>query len=437
MSGPKSSRYTLSAEQIKRLIEEQERERKALEEKARKERESKEALKYLSDTLRLSLRYLNMIKDQYSKFSKLVKEDSSDITESFHHLNSQIQKLNLICSIDSYAEHSRLLASKSQAEKLLKQIVSECEELFQKSEQAIVNHRIENDRMISEGMGLSFASVGVIEKETDPSIPETIASLERLLLLHISDDLQYEIISAMEKFNSINDPNARQNFTSITIEPLRKKCEAFDRFYKMSFQEYSFFLDKYKAMCEQLSEEEKEFDFSESGLAELKQIVTQYEYRILRSAEQEYISSTIDEVMKEMGYDVIGHRQVKKRTGKTFSSKLLNYADGTVINVTESSDGQITMEIGGVDDSDREPDENERIALQKNMESFCEDFKNIEQKLADRGVLLDTRLSMAPPDEVYAQIINYTDYTIGDSQSIVLNKNKQGSAAKRISKRDD
>ena len=50
MSGPKSSRYTLTAEQLKRILAEQERLRRELEEKARKERECKEARVYLATT---------------------------------------------------------------------------------------------------------------------------------------------------------------------------------------------------------------------------------------------------------------------------------------------------------------------------------------------------------------------------------------------------
>lgn len=46
MSGPKSSRYTITPEQLKRILEEQERLRRELEEKARKERECKEAKAY-------------------------------------------------------------------------------------------------------------------------------------------------------------------------------------------------------------------------------------------------------------------------------------------------------------------------------------------------------------------------------------------------------
>ena len=46
------------------------------------------------------------------------------------------------------------------------------------------------------------------------------------------------------------------------------------------------------------------------------------------------------------------------------------------------------------------------------MEQFCVDFQEIEKRLADRGVVLDSRLMMAPPEEMYAQIINLSDYEL-------------------------
>ena len=63
MSGPKSSRYTLTAEQLKRILEEQERLRKEQEEKARKERESKEAKEYLAIVKSKSKRFLSMVQE--------------------------------------------------------------------------------------------------------------------------------------------------------------------------------------------------------------------------------------------------------------------------------------------------------------------------------------------------------------------------------------
>ena len=56
------------------------------------------------------------------------------------------------------------------------------------------------------------------------------------------------------------------------------------------------------------------------------------------------------------------------------------------------------------------------------MEAFCKDFKEIERSLAERGVILDSRLSMAPPEEAYAQIINYTDYELVEDYREVMAK---------------
>lgn len=182
--------------------------------------------------------------------------------------------------------------------------------------------------------------------------------------------------------------------------------------------------DKYEALCKQMGVQAKQVEFSEIGMRELEVSITDLECQANHDAEQAYISQSVDEVMTEMGYEVIGHRQVRKKTGKEFRSKLLTYEDGTVINVTESSNGQITMEIGGADEKDRLPDANERVALRKTMESFCKDFHKIEERLSARGVILNARLSMAPPEEAYAQIINLNDYQLVEKyQTTISNKN--------------
>ena len=181
----------------------------------------------------------------------------------------------------------------------------------------------------------------------------------------------------------------------------------------------------------------KQVEFSEKGLSELKAEITDLECQANHDAEQAYISQSVDEVMAEMGYEVIGHRQVRKKSGKEFRSKLLTYEDGTVINVTESSNGQITMEIGGTDEKDRLPDANERVALRKTMESFCRDFHEIEERLSARGVILNSRLSMAPPEEAYAQIINLNDYELVEEYQATMSKKKATQTTSQKRMRDE
>jgi hypothetical protein len=129
---------------------------------------------------------------------------------------------------------------------------------------------------------------------------------------------------------------------------------------------------------------------------------------------------------------------VTKKSGKSFTSKLLTYDDGAVVNVTETSTGQITMEIGSTDEIDRTPNANERVALRKKMERFCTDFKEIEKRLADRGVILDSRLVMAPPEEMYAQIINISDFELVNDYQYYLKKHQvQASKAQQARIRNE
>jgi hypothetical protein len=58
------------------------------------------------------------------------------------------------------------------------------------------------------------------------------------------------------------------------------------------------------------------------------------------------------------------------------------------------------------------PTSEEEGALKEDMESFCSDFKQFEERLKAKGVMIKARISMAPPSVEYATIINLTDYKI-------------------------
>ena len=140
--------------------------------------------------------------------------------------------------------------------------------------------------------------------------------------------------------------------------------------------------------------------------------------------EQDYICKCLDEVMVEMGYNVIGSKQVTKKSGKRLKSELYNCGEITAVNVTYSSDGKIAMEIGGLDEKDRLPDEEEISALCTAMEKFCEEFKEIERRLMKKGVVLSSRISIQPPTKENAQIINTSDYNMTEETPKKETENK-------------
>lgn len=125
---------------------------------------------------------------------------------------------------------------------------------------------------------------------------------------------------------------------------------------------------------------------------------------------QDYVSRCIDEVMEEMGYVLSGKREVTKRSGRHFKNELFSYSEGCAISVTTSEDGQIAMELGGLDVADREPDAKEQAYLAGKMEQFCHDFSEFERRLWEKGVVPKRHLSMLPPSGAYAQIINTEEF---------------------------
>lgn len=437
MSGPKSSRYTLTAEQLKRILEEQERLRRELEEKARKERECKEARVYLATIKSKVTRHMEMIQENEKKLPS-GGSDSSALQARYQAIYALVKQANVLCDAKSNATHATLMSAKKEVGRLFDEIVFLEGDVITETGNILLKQKIQEDSAIASGMTVSFEKVGIVETIEDPIFTDTTQKLEQLLSEELSEELFAEVSSALEQAKRIENVSAMQNFSSITVAPLSKKCQEFVSFAKKNRAQYNAMLDKYEALCNQMGIQAKQVEFSEKGLSELKAAITDLECQANHDAEQAYISRSVDEVMAEMGYEVIGHRQVRKKSGKEFRSKLLTYEDGTVINVTESSSGQITMEIGRTDEKDRLPDANERVALRKTMESFCRDFHEIEERLSARGVILNNRLSMAPPEEAYAQIINLNDYELAEEyRQTTMSKKKTSQTISEKHMRDE
>jgi hypothetical protein len=140
--------------------------------------------------------------------------------------------------------------------------------------------------------------------------------------------------------------------------------------------------------------------------------------RRLHEKEQEYIAACLDEVMIEMGYDLLGGRTVVKKTGKKFKNELYSFDNDVVLNVAYSSDGVISMEVGKADKSDRVPTSYEAEKLVEEMQEFCADFVEIENKLKTRGVLIKNWVSHMSPTIDHTHIINIDDYNINAEADI-------------------
>ena len=255
-------------------------------------------------------------------------------------------------------------------------------------------------------------------------------------------DLKGETLSAISALSRITTQEHLETFRAVTVKPLLRRVENARLKAQEQKSEFNKLKSLYLALCSIAGVQPEAFtvEINDDTLSVIRDRVTALEKQVILQTEQEYISECVNEVMAEMGYDIIGNRSVTKKSGKRFKNELYSYGEGRAINVTYDSNGQIAMELGGIDREDRIPTSEEAGVLCEEMEAFCSDFKDFEERLKSKGVIINSRVSMAPPTSEYATIINVSDYNITETapvKEIKVRGRRSKPAVKNILRRED
>ena len=279
----------------------------------------------------------------------------------------------------------------------------------------------------------------------DTSFTNRKSSLNRELSELLQDsslpqDIIKDIKQAIFKLQMITEMQNLTTFDSITVMGIFKKIDAFKLKAEQELAAYDEQVVRYQALCSMAGEEAKELAYTKEAKATISAEIERLEVVLVRQQEQAYITECVDEVMQEMGYDLIGTREVKKRSGKKFRNELFTFNEGTAVNVTYSPDGQISMELGGLAREDRIPTTEESEVLTRDMESFCGEFAEFERRLRKRGVIVGNRIALSPPSADYAAIINVNDYNVSESTQISemnAKEKRRKAAEKKVMRRDN
>lgn len=255
----------------------------------------------------------------------------------------------------------------------------------------------------------------------------------------LPESLDVEIQQALDVLQKIELLPYLKTFHSITVRGLLRKAEACRQVEEQKRRGYSELVARYEALCTMAGETARSLPYSETAEKTIREETERLESQIVRQQEQEYISDCIDEVMSEMGYDLIGAREVCKKSGKRFRNELYTFNEGTAVNVTFSQDGQIAMELGGLAREDRTPTSEETEQLTRDMEQFCGAFEEFERRMRSRGITVGDRIALSPPDPQFASIINVNDYDIekADRVSVMHGKKRRKQEAKQALSRSD
>ena len=406
MSGPKTSRYSLTLEMRRAMERARELERKTKAAYSQKESKRKEVMSLVSQLDKITERaeFISMQSDKNisSLQSALtLQKKAADFANST--VNSTVGSgLGVLTGeVSKLSDFERQLSR--QVGVLSKQLST-----------AESEYKSELNDTISKGFTLSFDNIVFDNRATsaakkDLYISKINDTLSEISSFKLTAELTEKLSVLKKKAAEIKSADFLENFYSLSVLPLFKKCKRYNTLYEEYGEEYERLIEEYKIIAEQLGEKTKSIPLSEKAISDLTAEISRLEAVLIADEEKAYISKCVDEVMLEMGYSLIGSREVTKRSGKHFTNELYLFDEGTAVNVTKSDNGQITMELGGLDSSDRLPDDSESRKLADEMTVFCNDYKKIEQKLREKGIVTNY-ISLLPPDEQYAQIINTNDY---------------------------
>ena len=394
MSGPKTSRYKLTPAQRRMLIAQRERQRRC-----------GEASAFLASIRTKLCRLKQFPADELERAEILMQRTGEHVySEKRDELCQRVQEV--IEKIDEVkgSEDPALL------ERTLEQAKQEYERLLNLRGEIAAQLRRDVNGGIDKAFSADLSGLGSDEERRSAELRETIfARVERFSSPELSEPLKLDVMEVRERLVKLNSADELSNFSALTVAPLEKRCREYEQLRREYGVEFDRLTARYHALCGELGRNPEAVTMERGAVQRLETLSAELEAEIQHAEEQAYINRCIDEVMEEMGYRLIGNRSVVKRSGTRLRSELYSFSEGTAVNVTYSSVGSITMELGAADVRSRLPGEDEAKRLTEDMRSFCGSFKEFGRRLLEKGVEAE-HLSLLPPEPEYAQVIDISGY---------------------------
>jgi hypothetical protein len=164
----------------------------------------------------------------------------------------------------------------------------------------------------------------------------------------------------------------------------------------------------YLSLCNMLKEVPKEYKFevNKDGFEVINKLKTEIELcrtNLTKKEESEYISRSINEVMEELGYEIVA-TDFLSTPKRDVIHNIYEFEQGNVINVFTSDNGSLMFEVTGVKESN-DLTELEKLKIKESMENFCTKYELIKSKLNAKGIRLASE-NLRPADVRYAKSID-------------------------------
>ena len=441
MSGPKCSQVRLLEREKRRL--EAERQKRLAEEirRVKEERHFKEGeeCQELDRKITAARTRLEEIKTSINEKALAIITRAKNLYKKSHDLeNTENLKDSLLKKIDAfpqgYGERNR--SSMASYLESLYEFINEIEDrnrnefqpCLKKVEQEIQRHRISAGEQIffdsafqkRQKKNIPMEPVNKKGDTTENSVfKKQLADFYAMVNPYLMNPFlrkSREIVEFIKAVDSIAQNDSFDYMYKSSQVTMRKKIFAsmkteYDKEIKKNtnlLSEFEKVLDNYNALCSIAGEKAKPYFFnpetSIQSVGNLNGEIERLQKLIEEKSQTEYITKSVDEVMKDMGYDVIATDHVTTPQKKSIHH-IYEFEHGNVINVYASDNGSLMFEVSGVKENDDPMTDLEKLKVKESMESFCTKYPKIKGRLRERGIQMNNE-DLKPPDIRYARAIS-------------------------------
>lgn len=416
MSGPK----VLSAEEIRMM--EEERERQRIEQAKREERMRLVQEQFRKcDILKRQISIANEM--QAALVSIMDNPEAAEISARLHTITLANQQ-----AIDSWSA-----LEQSEDNDALRNHVNGLDAVIMSTEGVLnsVKYPIESmrsahiEKMMSRVVTKHDTNVKKAENTKRPDIPEEALENEARRILAQIKILKPRVEEAgldMEMLNTIE----RQVRGSLSDDK-RERWMIFEEIHRIDVfrlrpfvstlerqeaendaleAELSEALAKYHSLCSMYHIEPKQFPFKRESVTEIRYACGDLIEQYSQAVDCEAIMKRVRATLTEMGYRYIGQKEESRR----YYRQIYRIHGDTILHAVFDSTGRVTMEVAIESDSDRQPNAREISSIVREQETFCNSFERIFDSLDEHGLVMRKDM-MCPCGAEYAQIINTSGFT--------------------------
>lgn len=217
------------------------------------------------------------------------------------------------------------------------------------------------------------------EVQVSLSSPKVNEMYEIMLEAICSESNFNEIIGAIDVI--IANDNLNDDYKINQIQ-LRLDAIKVEGCMSENYREYQRLFVEYTALAESLGYTDVNIPMS---LQELKEKVTEFENEIKQKTMSQYISNSLNKVMTELNYNIMGDEIVQK-SSQALTKEYYDFSETSALSVATSNNGAVLFEVMG---KQKELTDLNKKAVKNDMDRFCPDYKKIREKLKKYGITLE------------------------------------------------